>query len=744
MSFRQKKRSPFGDAPNDLANRGEMSSSTSSDQPTYHELNSTFARDPTAGRKRPQLEPPPSGMIHSKASTPHGNNGGGGGATHTVKYQQQITSNLKPTSPSSKVNNRSTKNPEDSEMRARLYKAEAYEAKIMNASQEQRMDALKKELDELRFFAAVEQGIPMESTTTTTSSNNNNDPPHNDPPHKEEEMLGAKQMNEAELIECLATELEEMEKDLKKTRRQLKEERSKNKSLNNQVEIHSKLLIGDLQHQLDAQKAKNESLNQEISLLVARGESHDEMWQTKEAALNRTIENQQAELHKSKKNNAEVATTLREIEGAVVRLQQELDAEKRKNQSLLNNHVSAVKAIPAEKEQLQKREAELKKKIERQQIDLNKWKKDTADGVTIMRELEGALRKARKDNADLRAKVEESKDATNSSLGQLEKELKTSQNERDEALRELSSLREEYNRLSEQSQEDATKYQRLVQSNEELQGDLSTAQSQLEKKVEILRQDLSQAKEREEKLREDCQVSMDRYDQQKRETDELKSALDDLANSFEKQKIDLELKSSAMEELGELHAAILVKHASELKASEVHAQTQMKELSALQLKYQSQMLTFQSQIESLKESAVQNANGPDDEVRAAIDEKLKLAQTQVRGSDTDENRRLEREVSTLRARVANAEGTESRLRQQILLLSEELTETEAAYKMNISNLQKELAEMTAHGMSSPRYKSVDSEARDSESGEELEIKRKQIENDALKDYVARRWQDFDP
>lgn len=731
MSFRPKKqRSPFGEA--DLANRNDTTSS-SSDQPTYHELNSTFARDPTAGRKRHQLEPPPSVMIRgAKAlSTPQGGGGGGGGAKHKVKYQQNIIS-----SPSRVKNNQSSSNNNnntDAEIRARLYKAEAYEAKIRNASQEQTMNSLKLELDELRFFAAVEQGTVMEQNSERAAANN-------DPPPKDEEMLDVKQTNnadkDAELIECLATELEEMEKELNQAKRELKEERNKNKSLNDEVEMHSKFLLGDLKHQLDAEKSKNESLSEEIKLLLAREESSEEMLQTKDAALNRTIENQQAELNKSKKNNAEVATTLREIEGAVVRLQRELDAEKKKN--LTTNQVSA-RAISSEKEQWQKREAELKKKIGRQQGELNKWKKDTTDGVTIMRELEVALRKARKDNADLRTKVEKSEDATNS-LGQLEKELSSTQNERDEAVRELSSLREECSRLSEQSQADAIKYNRHVKSNEELEGVLSTAQSQ----VEVLRQDLSEAKEREEKLREDCQISVGRHDRQKGETDEVKAALDDLANSFEKQKIELELKSSAIEELEEVHAASLVQHASELKASEIQAQTQMKALSSLQLKYQSQMLTFHSQIELLKESAINNADGPDDEVRAEIDEKLKLAQEEIPvvGSDTDEKRRLKREVSTLRARVSNAEGLESRLRKQILLLSEELSETDAAYKENISHLQKELS--AAHGVSSHHCKSSDSEARDSASGEELKIKRKQLENDALQDYVAQRWQAVDP
>ena len=281
-----------------------------------------------------------------------------------------------------------------------------------------------------------------------------------------------------------------------------------------------------------------------------------------------------------------------------------------------------------------------------------------------------------------------------------------------------------------------------MESKEELHCFLSAAQSQLEKKVEVLRQDLSDAREREEQLKEDFQLSMDRYEQQKRETNDFKSALDELANSFEKQQIDLDLKSSEMAELEEVHATSLVQHASELEASEVRAQTQMDALSSLEQKYQSQMVTFHSQIESLKESAIKNLDGPDDEVRAEIDEKLKLAQEeiQVLGSVTDEKKRLEREVATLRA---NNSRSESRLRQQILLLSEELSETDAAYKKKISNLQQELAEMRAYG-ASPHYNSVDLEGRDSQSGDEFEIQRKQIENNALQDYVAQRWQAFDP
>ena len=241
------KRSPFVDAPSDLANRHRSDPSESSDgQLTQHEPNS---RDPTAGRKRPQLEPPPS-MIQ-------GGRGGGGTANKfRARYQQKIIS------ASNKVNHHrnstNNNNVEDAEMRARRYKAEAYEAKIRIASQEQRMNTLEQELEELRFFAAVEQGTALEKESSNTNTSSN----HNDPPPNDEDMLDDKQNSsekDAELIECLAAELEDTEKELNQIKRLLKEELAKNK-LNEEVESRSKVQLDNLQHELDAEKNKNESM----------------------------------------------------------------------------------------------------------------------------------------------------------------------------------------------------------------------------------------------------------------------------------------------------------------------------------------------------------------------------------------------------------------------------------------------------------------------------------------------------
>ncbi len=648
MSFR-KKRSPFGEAPSDLDNRGGESNS---DQPTYHELNSTFARDPT-GRKR-QLEPPPSVIRAKPTSSAQRRStidsgvggGGGGGAKYKAKYQQ--TRRKSQESSRSNTNN----NPENSETRLRIYKAEAYEAKIRSASQEQHVNTLQKELGELRFYSSFEQQVNGGAAAAAAAA------AANDPPTDDEQLVDDKQQsiadNDAELIECLATELEGMEKELIEVKRELEEERAKNLSMNDEFEVHQKLMLGDLQHQLDAEKSKNHSLSEELSLLVARGEKSAELYQAKEAELKKTIETQQTELNKSKSDNAQVATTLREIEGAVVRLQQELDDEKSKNKSL--NTVASTTAVSAEK--WQKREADLKQKIERQQKELSKWKKDTADGVTIMRELEAALRKARRDNAELRNEVEE-KSNGDDKIEQLEEELRSTRNERD-------ALAEGCHRLTKQAQVDATNNESKIDS-----------------------------------FQQDFLASTARCEEQKKEADEMRLHLDDLANAFEKQKIDLELKSSAIEELEEIRAR-------ELKESENRVQNQKEELAALQLNYQSQMLMFQSQIDTLRSDA---NDGPDDEVRAEMTERLKQEI-----QDTDEKRRLEREeLSSLRARIAEAEGTESRLRQQL------------------SNMQTALEDGETHHNSC-----LHSEGHDSKSIEEFQLKRQQIENEALKDYVSQR------
>jgi len=105
----------------------------------------------------------------------------------TSRQRPPVPSSTKSTSGASHSSSTS------SDTRARMYKAEAYEAKVRVAAQEQRIESLKAELDELRFFQEVEGGHGLESDG-------------NDEQQQEAEE---------ELIERLAADLDHLENDLK-------------------------------------------------------------------------------------------------------------------------------------------------------------------------------------------------------------------------------------------------------------------------------------------------------------------------------------------------------------------------------------------------------------------------------------------------------------------------------------------------------------------------------------------------
>ena len=89
----------------------------------------------------------------------------------------------------------------DDANRARV-SAEAYEAKIRIAAQEQRIEALQAELQEIKFFQVVESESKHDSAV---------------------EEMEQKREADAELIEALAAELETMEKDFKHSKERVSE-----------------------------------------------------------------------------------------------------------------------------------------------------------------------------------------------------------------------------------------------------------------------------------------------------------------------------------------------------------------------------------------------------------------------------------------------------------------------------------------------------------------------------------------
>eukprot|EP00579_Thalassiosira_antarctica_P018416 CAMPEP_0201935620 /NCGR_PEP_ID=MMETSP0903-20130614/35852_1 /ASSEMBLY_ACC=CAM_ASM_000552 /TAXON_ID=420261 /ORGANISM="Thalassiosira antarctica, Strain CCMP982" /LENGTH=739 /DNA_ID=CAMNT_0048476083 /DNA_START=133 /DNA_END=2352 /DNA_ORIENTATION=- len=325
--------------------------------------------------------------------------------------------------------------------RARVYKAEAYEAKIRNASQDQRIEALQAELEEVKLFQMLEHEGNSEA--------------------KEREK---KSKDDAELIEALAQELETMEKDLKTSQMRVEE---------------SQVRMGDLEHDL-FERSKSE------------------------------------------------------------------------------NDVSATQSV--EKAQWEKREADLKKQLERQHGEVRNAKKETKEGIFIMKELDSALRASRAERDDARSQLSTLRTETEQMQEQMavEKEsevaLQSMQNERDEARSELSTLREEVDVLNTQVDVLNTQCESLEQSNKELQNVLEMVQTQSGKKMEQIKCAVLEAQAREEKLKQDHDNLSESYEQQVKESREMESALEGMANQFEAQQEKMLTKAAAIEELENLNA----------------------------------------------------------------------------------------------------------------------------------------------------------------------------------------------
>ncbi len=165
-----------------------------------------------------------------------------------------------------------------------------------------------------------------------------------------------------------------------------------------------------------------------------------------------------------------------------------------------------------QRERWDQREAELTKQLERQKLELDDAIKDARDGVSIVRELDGALRstraernEARSQVSTLRAEMKQMKDDAER-MAALMKEM-----ERKEAyevsyeVSELSSLREEVSSLREEVvglREGSAKYQNLEQSNKKLSEEMEMSKESLQVERSMALSVLSSLREEVDGLRE--------------------------------------------------------------------------------------------------------------------------------------------------------------------------------------------------------------------------------------------------
>ena len=199
------------------------------------------------------------------------------------------------------------------------------------------------------------------------------------------------------------------------------------------------------------------------------------------------------------------------------------------------------------------REVELKKQLELKQQELDNAKNDAKEGLTIVKDLHGALRLARAERDEARSKLSILRSSMEQNIGcttddqtpmvrELEAALKSMRHERDEALLELSSLFEEVNCLRECS----VICEKLEQSNTRLQTELELLKSQLGPERKDVHEVLVEVRTREEQMKQE-------YDKLLKESKQMETALEEIVIKFEEQRTELSMQTAALEELQDLH-----------------------------------------------------------------------------------------------------------------------------------------------------------------------------------------------
>ena len=384
---------------------------------------------------------------------------------------------------------------------ARMYKAEAEEAKIHIESQDQRIQELQAELDEIRSF---QKNMNMECES---SSRGAPDAPSTEGQERENNNISK---DDAELIEALAEELETMEKEM------------------------------------NAAQARVAELEKELRETNIKSEEDANMMMTsyptqREAELKKQLEIQQQELNNAKNDAREGVNIVKDLHGA-------------------------LRLARAERDEARSTLATLRSDIENHKMD---------GGST----------------SDQSAEVR----------GELEKALKAMRNERDVALLELSSLFEEVNSLRECS----AICDKLEQSNNSLQTELEILRSQSGPERMDIHEMLVEARAREELMKQEYNKLLEESKQMESALEEIVIKFEEQRTELSMQTAALEelqgLHVTNIAELNNDHATEMEqmrlnhedaiqtlqdRHAQELRVQSDHLQSRESEwearLSALQ------------------------------------------------------------------------------------------------------------------------------------------------------------------
>ena len=292
------------------------------------------------------------------------------------------------------------------------------------------------------------------------------------------------------------------------------------------------------------------------------------------------LETLEQDLNKARSTNDSIVKELNESQLRVRELEMKVEAKSSPNASKREAIVT-------------KQMEELQKELTKAKSDAIQFKKDAAEGIPLMRELDKNLRAARaeRDAALLSAAQQQDASEKSALIKELEVALQAMKNERDEA--KTSNLRA----LSEISN--------LNKSNQDLQSKLST--NALFHENEDLKEDVTQCKNLNKELQtvlegvqRELEETQQREEQLKQDWPDLESALDELSQELQdlhttnvaEIKQDHELKLEGMQARNEVDITSLKsKHAKELeikngllKSQEDNMNQLRKELSDTQIK----------------------------------------------------------------------------------------------------------------------------------------------------------------
>jgi hypothetical protein len=325
-----------------------------------------------------------------------------------------------------------------------------------------------------------------------------------------------------------------------------------------------------------------------------------------------------------RRNDAELIETLAmELEI----MERDLNQTRARVVELERDLIEARSESANQRKRWDQREAELTKQLERQKLELDNAIKDARDGVSIVRELDGALRSTRTERNDarsqvsaLRAEIKQMKDDAERMDGSSQIELpneahmmvlelsslreevvglregsskyeqsnkklfeememakESLQIERSIAISVLSSLREEADSLRER----LAKNQNLEHSNKELQSFLKVVQSHSDKKMNQMKEAMKGAQEREERIKQEHErlrqdflrqkIFFDRG--QKNQMYEMKSAYELSSKTNEVGKEPATKKAANEEQMSEKHESNLLQNAESKISSLLQEET---------------------------------------------------------------------------------------------------------------------------------------------------------------------------